>query len=569
MTNFREIKGIGTFFAPQATYDTSRSSPPYLKIFWVGLLAMMLLRSFYFGLTYFYFLDDYNTYGVFYRRNADIWNDIILYYPHFSWRPFATFSDAYITQWFWPNMWLVLLFYTLMHFATVVVFKQVMRMSGLAFGLFGIVIVALTPVLAEAVYWIGASTRLVPGMFFSVLGVYFLLKHLAKQDNGDTGRRYLLAYVVTNLLGMGFYEQIMVFNLVFTLVIALVNHQHIYRHRTLILLTPVVNTLVMIAYYIIMAPFGRVGARANMVGLTELPNHVVQTSLRIFRLLVVHNYEISLNGILHGVDIMASLWGAIVLIAVAGFALYVATTPVQQRSFWSNSDQQYLLRLVIGVVLALAPFGPFYILEPQWLPLRVMFASIFGIGMVLDTLLSMVGELPYLKRLEKIVPALCLVPFFVIFVTEVHNYKLLSQSDSVIIHNFLDTFETTGYSSDERVILFNTRLVVVPVSGGGSPHRLENVTSSDWAMQGMANAVSEQFRFTNIQPVRNYFSLPEAWLGESVLLGIDYDLNVHHLSLRGAHLYMHDTGELFGTLTPSLYETEDARLQFLRATTLD
>ena len=147
-------------------------------LFWVGLCVLMLLRVFYFGFDYFNYLDDNNTYGIFFRRNADIWNDIVLWYGLYTFRPIAFFADAYITQWFWPRMELVLLFYTIMSFATLYLFREVLRKSGISFGVAGLIVLAFVPLNIEAVYWIGASTRFVPGMFFSILSGYMLIKFL-------------------------------------------------------------------------------------------------------------------------------------------------------------------------------------------------------------------------------------------------------------------------------------------------------------------------------------------------------------------------------------------------------
>lgn len=520
----------------------------FIFIFWIGLLVIMLVRSFFFGITYFHFLDDYNTYGVFFRRNYDIFNEIILYYRHFTWRPFAFFADAYITQWFWPNMWVVLLFYTLMHFATVLLFHKVMVLSKLNFGLFGIIIISLTPLLAEAVYWIGASTRLVAGMFFSILSVYFLLIYISRSDY-ITQKRYLVLYILFNLLSLGFYEQVISFNLVFTLFIIFLNLDRKYYYKKIVFFTPIFGTILISIYYLVMSPFGRVGERANIIEFSEVFLHFFRTSLAFGNLLIVTNYEISINGLIRGISLMSSIFGIAILLLLIIYTTFVFLSYSRTYIAFENEyDERFLLRIIFAIVITIAAIAPFYLLQPQALPPRIVYPAIFGISIFLDTILSIISTKKALKFLKPVISVIFIIPFFIIYIAEVNNYRLLEETDTLIMGNFLEAFEVSAYSDQNSIILLNTLYTFSDVTGGGNQHRLENITSSDWAFLGKANATSRLFYFRDIQPIQDNRQIPVNLVDNGYIFGLDEDLSVFRLENRTGRLYIYSTNITFGLL---------------------
>ena len=535
----------------------------YTYFFWVGLFVVMLLRTFYFGVTYFHFLDDYNTYGIFYRRNADIFNDIILWYGHFTFRPVAFFADAYITQWFWPVMWLVLLFYTIMHFATVYLFYKVLKMSKINFGVFGVILISLTPILFEAVYWIGASTRLVPGMFFSILSCFFLMRHLRNCDNNIYSMKNLVIYFVLNLISTGFYEQIVAFNFAFTLAIIVLNYYRFYWGFKFAVFVPFFSTIFMGLYYFVLASYGggRVAQRGQLVELSDAGGHIIRVSGSIFNLLTNIQAQIYVNGFFRGITLIEGGFNIFIVTLVVLFSVAIFFSLHQTfLALEDNRDHQYLLRVIIGFILAIAPFMPFYILQNSFMAPRTVYPAIFGIAIILDTLLSRVSNnTRSLRMLKPAVSAIVIVPFFIIYIAEVNNFRLLEEVDQKLMANFLEAFEESDLDDQVTIVLFNTRYTYADTTT--QSHRLENITSSDWALIGKANATSELFYFREMQPVQDGRTLPLSWAREgNGLFGIDEELNVFWLDLRRTTLYIRGTNQVFGTLMAY----EDGQLMFLR-----
>ncbi|MCL1935970.1 MAG: hypothetical protein FWF57_06320 [Defluviitaleaceae bacterium] len=531
-------------------YQKNKNNNLYTYIFWVGLFIIMLLRSFYFGIDYFKFLDDYNTYGIFYRLNYDIWNNIIMHYRHFTWRPIAFFLDAYVTQWFWSSMWVLLLFYTTMHFFTVVFFYKIMKKSEINFGIFGIIIISLSPILFESVYWVGASTRLVAGMFFSILSVYFMLFCIEKNQHYNKSRFYLFLYIFFNFVSTGFYEQIIVFNLVFTLIIIVVNDYKIRYYLKTIYLTPIVVTIFMVVFYIVLAPYGRVLGRANMVSLYSLPSHIINTTFRILYLLTFTTFEISYLGFFRGINLMLSIFGIFIFIFLSGFVFFnlVSFFVLKIRVIWETEEKNYVLRIIISIILIFAPFGPFYLLSPQTLPPRVIYPSIFGIALFLDTIIDIINEIFWNKFIKPLLTAVVIIPFFIVYIAEVNNFRLLEEIDYKISYNFMQVFNETDYSDTDNILIFNTRVLYSDVTGGGSPHRLENISSSDWAFLGKLNATFTDTRFFNIKPVPNNSSFVLSEDLENRFFGIDENLDFFVLSLQNNILYIQTTRDIFGII---------------------
>jgi hypothetical protein len=271
--------------------------------------------------------------------------------------------------------------------------------------------------------------------------------------------------------------------------------------------------------------------------------------MRIGRLLVLENYAISSSGFVRGLTLVSSVFGFFVIVLLSIFCIFTLLSHIKTYiAFENETYERYILRFAIAVVLIFAPFGPFFILEPQWLPPRTIFPSIFGIALFLDTFICMISKVRPIKYAKSIVPVALIIPFFIIYIAEINNYKLLEEVDSIVIDNFLTTFYESGHSDDNIVVLFNTQTTIANVTTGGSPYRLENVTSNDWAMQGKANAISDTFRFTNIQPIHNNRAVSQESLDNGLLFGLNYDLSIIELRLQGNSLYSLIGNELFGQL---------------------
>ena len=528
-----------------------------MTFFWIGLFIIMILRCFYFGNTYFNYLDDYNTYGIFFRRNDDIFNNIIMWYRLYTFRPIAFLLDAYVTQWFWPVMWLVLLFYTIMHFFTVYIFWWILKKSHVKFGIVATIIVSLTPILIEAVYWIGASTRLVAGMFFSVLSVLFLMKYILSTESifvKKQGRIYVVLYFLFNIISTGFYEQIVVFNFVFTLLVIIINYDCLRRYRRFIVSVPFISTFAIGLFYILLWNHGKVSSRGRIAG--SMGTHFINTTKGVVNLLTRRQFEATKDSLMGFIFMDLNIIQLLILLLVILFAIWLFISIIKKSpSLIIREDNRIALRVIVGILLAGLPFAPFYILQNNYLSFRLIYPFIFGIAMVFDAILDLISEIKISKLslyFFKPFLSLLIIPFFMSGVGLINDYRLVEQTDNIIIENFLHAFSKTEADDKAPILLFDSQILYTDTATSF----LENVSSSDWAMLGKANSESRDYYFSNILPVRETETLihKDMFTNETVFLAINDDLEVFELEFRNYMLYI---------------KGEDSRISFGRIEKVD
>lgn len=456
-------------------------------IFWVGLLVIMVLRNFYFVWTYFPYLDDHNAYGIFFNRArnmGNVWENIIVYYNLLAHRPVVDLLDAYVFQWFWQNMQWLLLFFTLLHFGLVYIFYDILKKSNINFGITGILVLALFPGLFEAVYWISASTRIVLGMFFVLSSVFFALK------------KNIWSFAILNIISTGFYEQIIVFNLAFTLAILFINK----FNKKIYYVIPIVSTFIIGVHYIFFLDAGRRGGN-QLVSFNNLFSHWLSLFMSIVNTVLFVNMRIIRHGFFRGISFVN--FSIIIVIA------YIVFLYLYKQNKQKNDDKINIFKILFGIVFSIIPFLPFFIINSTWLPPRTTFISFFGIAIILDDLL--------ISHAKKLVPLL-IIPMFFVYVAELDNFRMIYRDDKILIENFL----ALDISSYRNIIILDSPIISSPVTYPGN-HRLENISSSNWAFQGGVNATSgEQFR--TILPVRQWNVIPI--VENPIFLRIDNDLNI-------------------------------------------
>ncbi|MDL2248222.1 hypothetical protein LJB89_00825 [Tyzzerella sp. OttesenSCG-928-J15] len=516
----------------------------YELIFWAGLLFVMLAQAFYFGFNYYNYLDDNNTYGVFYRRSGDIWNNIVMWYKLYTFRPVAFMLDAYFYQRFWPCMEILLLIFILMTFATIVLFKKTMVKSGISFGTVGIIICALTPLNLEAAYWIGASTRFVPGMFFSILSCFILVELI---DGKYRRKRLALGlYIFFNLISTGFYEQIVVFNFVFTLAVIILNYKKINFGKKIIIAAPFLNTLLIGAYYIIFWNHGKVASRGEMAS-GGLFQHFLSTFKGIANLLLPKNINMIVSGVKGFFNIEMGVFKALFLLAAIAFALICCLRILKLKAEDGSFLGKYALplKLIGGIILAIAPFAPFFILKNNYMSFRAVYPSIFGIALFFDGLGEIISKNNVGKYVTAVLSGIVCIAFFMANATEINNYRLIEADDNIISQNFLEAFEKTGADDKTPIVVTGIKYLYTQTSRAG----YENIASSDWAFLGKVNADSTKFYFTNILPVPKGGIIAEERLDGAIIFGIDDNMNIERLYFdEGDNTLYNEDNEVFGTL---------------------
>jgi len=228
------------------------------RAFYLLLLAAMLLKSFPFGFRYFLFADDFNQYGAYALRHGDIWNNVLIHFGLYGYRPLAGLLDVYIISRLWDHLEFVLLGMTLLHFASVILLDRIFEKSNIVWGRAASVFFALYPTLTESAYWISASSRIVTSAFFSIMAAFSILKFIRKEGNYCI---WFAVAMVCGLLAQGFYEQGIIF--AFTLLTGLlVIHRKEVKNKVLFI-WPFMNIAIIGAYYYIFRDVGLLSKRVE------------------------------------------------------------------------------------------------------------------------------------------------------------------------------------------------------------------------------------------------------------------------------------------------------------------
>jgi len=529
-------------------------------LFWLGLYLVMILRYFYYGIKYFPVADDFNQFGVYYRRSSDIWNNVILYYNRYTNRPLAFLSDAYVTMRFWRNMWAMLLLYVTLHFLSCYFIHASLKKSGLKLGMIGITVFALCPGLYEAAYWLSASTRLVAGVFFAAASVYSFTLFVEKLTSGKTSETkktggYFTSYIICGLLSMGFYEQTAVFSIALTFIILFLNRKKLPKFSKICsFAVPILNLLIIGAYYLYFmfintsAVSQSVDNRAQLIGFKEFFPLAAEMTTKIVELLTKDQIVLTVYSFFRGLGLIISIRGIIITAAVVMLCVYLYKWLKKGSLSVEFESDGLKKRIIVGLILTAAPFLVFYVLKGSYIDPRAAFPSFVGIAVLFDAAFDSIKKIKAIdyKRVKQIAVPVLTVVFFIATVSIVNTYKKTSETDMKLASGFLTVFENSSHEYKELEIQKQPIAIynIKPQYTGIKYPFMYNCIEAGWRFQGVLNAVSEKNSFTNIEPVKDGGN----YLGTSPMFGVDEKLNFFELEedVDGKVLYVKGTDLRFG-----------------------
>ena len=212
------------------------------KGFFILLGAIIIFQFSFLGLKYFEVVDDNNQLGVFNILNDNIYENVINHYKSYSVRPLAFFSDAYIFQWFWDNMYALLAIILILHTYNLYLIDRICEKIGIKLNAFCLILFALCPVLIEGLYWISASTRIVFSMFLMLASIHLLLKSF-DEERKKQKIFYLISSIILNLLCVGYYEQTVALNLFLFGFVLICLKKYVLKIGKVYLFSPIITEL--------------------------------------------------------------------------------------------------------------------------------------------------------------------------------------------------------------------------------------------------------------------------------------------------------------------------------------
>ena len=440
------------------------------NVFWLcaAVCALALvLRACFGGVNYLPVLDD--TVQYFNYPSALDYGKLIEQEGLLASRPLAGLTDLYITGQMNRYLILPVLFLSVMHGFSAALFSKLFHKY---FGTspFFAVLFALIPLGCEGTYWLSAATRIVPGLFFTACAANVLDDFLKR---GQTWRLPLYAFL--QLLAMSFYEQI----LVLTVTLAGLQFLTFVRTRSLGRRSWAAwLTFAALAVY-----FGFTGYHAAQGALGSRIGTVFPTTWEYYKPYmedVFHQISAAFlkggartlfKGLLRGFTACASSLGGVIYLFFAvllcfGFLHFVYSPREFRFAHWG-------VAIVWGVLLTVAPWSPYFIINNPYFSLRACVPSFLGLALLIDLLLRAVIRNP---RALTVVTAICIPVFLVASASEIADYKGAAAQDEKIAAVFLEhTDELYGnvcifglpeyYRKDEQNYPYHEHIALASSSG--------------------------------------------------------------------------------------------------------
>ncbi len=455
---------------------------------WVALLylfSLVFFRTLFYGFQYFHQLDDYiqfHNYALYPEFTGNsIWKLIELT-GYFSYRPLAGVLD--LTLWtalFDHMIWGVALI-TLLYAWSAWLFYRLFQEFFPCSPLF-LVIYTLMPLGFEGTYWMSASTRIIPGLFFTALALHYL--HLFCKEGGKG--RFVL-YFLAQCLSYCFYEQSIAFSITCVALLSLF-HLCTKEIRSLAGLSflPSLGIFLLITNLAPTAPMA--SGRTNYIFpstpyyfemfLPDLLQQLQQSFLEA-------SYFITAKGFLRGIHIVwdASAFGYLFLILLLPLGLFFLSK--QDK----NQTTSSLVGMVVGVLLFLAPVSIFFIIENPWFSLRNTVTSFVGLALTLDVLVTGCSKnIPSIKSLPWICAYGLSVVFLLASVSELTDYKDSYEDDLQIATVLYPTL--SQMSVEEKVAVYGIEASYLSEQNYYFHDHVKGTSYSDWSLTGRMTAFAK------------------------------------------------------------------------------
>ena len=424
------------------------------SFFCIVLFSFAVILKFgYYRFSYFPILDDYIQYGAYHLYDKSY---VLFQIGTIFTRPLAAICDLYIWGLFKDNLSIAFVIITAMHILSAFLFKRAFGKAGIHLGNLFLIFYLLSPILSEAVYWISASSRIVPGLLFCSISINFLCEYLERKKL----HLWMLAFL-THFISYGFYEQTMClsFAVFVFLIFAKGNCEKKARFYSLII--PSICAIFYVAYYFIFRDMENLSHRGGI--LLSFPD-MFSTAKRIIRIATLQNFELTLNGFIRGIRLLDRTPIYILLtILVSGAFIFLP----KERS--DNGAK----KLILSAVILLMSYLPYFIISESYPEFRSMYTFIFAFGVLIDC----IGDKFNIKSI------LCAVLAFIFItanVSETHDFKAVYDKDRQIINEIV----VSGKLSEKSdMYVTGVKEYYTNVNSRLGAH-ISNITSSDWALTG-------------------------------------------------------------------------------------
>ena len=459
------------------------------------IFALVLLRFCYYGFTYYPQLDDYiqlHNQSAYYSAKA-----VILDMGLLSSRPLASVMDYFFWSNFWPFLMAAVALISAMYAASACLFRRVWG-EYFGTGYLFLVVYALLPLGMEGTYWISASNRVVPSLFFVALAMYLFQKWCR------TGKvLWLPLYFVTQLISFCFYEQGLVLSVTGVLLVGIIEFFRGNRSRSLFSLLTFVNAGVYFAFTgYFSTSTGQLGSRLRLT----LPwqegwdKVFLSAAGQTGESFLIGGYKTLVDGFRRGLACIAEdfslLWVLVLAALCAALFLFARRFTAERPAGEAALPGRWAL--LVGFLMALAPVTLFFVLSSPSVALRNTVFSFCGIALFLDAAWSMLlTRCPARGLITGAVCAVCAAVFSVAAVSELHDYRATTQADQRAARAI-----TAAVEGDEGAIaVLNLEPNYLSEQNFLYHEHIHGATESAWALAGLLSWAADTPAFPAATPV--------------------------------------------------------------------
>ena len=459
------------------------------------IFALVLLRFCYYGFTYYPQLDDYiqlHNQSAYYSAKA-----VILDMGLLSSRPLASVMDYFFWSRFWSFLMAAVALISAMYAASACLFRRVWG-EYFGTGYLFLVVYALLPLGMEGTYWISASNRVVPSLFFVALAMYLFQKWCR------TGKAlWLPLYFVAQLISFCFYEQGLVLSVTGVLLVGIIEFFRGNRSRSLFSLLTFVNAGVYFAFTgYFSTSTGQLGSRLRLT----LPwqegwdKVFLSAAGQTGESFLIGGYKTLVDGFRRGLACIAEdfslLWVLVLVLLCAALFLFARRFTAERPAGEAALPRRWAL--LVGFLMALAPVTLFFVLSSPSVALRNTVFSFCGIALFLDAAWSMLlTRCPARGLITGAVCAVCAAVFSVAAVSELHDYRATTQADQRAARAI-----TAAVEGDEGAIaVLNLEPNYLSEQNFLYHEHIHGATESAWALAGLLSWAADTPAFPAATPV--------------------------------------------------------------------
>ncbi len=442
----------------------------------LAIFFLISIRFLYFGFEYFPQLDDYIQHHNYAPQGSFFY--LVERLGLLGARPLAGILDITLWSWLWPCAIVGVLILSALYAFSAVKFQEIFEKL---FGTskFFIIVYALLPLGIEGTYWMSASTRIIPGMFFAALSASLLVKFL------ENGRKSEMVFaLLLQFLTFCFYEQTAVLSCTLNVLIGLIyvkksNGRWIFSFGCIFcaalyfLVTSIHSDSILYAGRgSIILPRSAYYFDAFLPSLLEqLKSAFLGGGYYTF----VYGF---IRGVMRIISDGAWLYCILLLVGCAFFG-YVA--------FKKHSVKGYgriLLPIVIGLLLVIAPLAPFFIIENPWFSFRGTVPSFVGIALLIDVLIRLITRNK--KHGIAVISSCVALVFCICAVSEIADYRATTEADMRVVGTVATIADELKEEAPNgcKVAIFNVDDRYVTELNSYYHEHIHGVTESDWAFTG-------------------------------------------------------------------------------------